>query len=80
MGAADVVPGVSGGTMALIVGIYERLVAPSAPSSPPSRRRSARRLRPGARRRFGEVEWRLVLPLALGIVTAIVIGSRVIPR
>ena len=26
MGAADVVPGVSGGTMALIVGIYERLI------------------------------------------------------
>lgn len=27
MGAADVVPGVSGGTMALITGIYERLIA-----------------------------------------------------
>jgi putative membrane protein len=27
MGAADIVPGVSGGTMALIVGIYERLVS-----------------------------------------------------
>lgn len=27
MGAADIVPGVSGGTMALIVGIYERLIA-----------------------------------------------------
>jgi len=27
MGVADIVPGVSGGTMALIVGIYERLVA-----------------------------------------------------
>ena len=26
MGAADIVPGVSGGTMALIVGVYERLV------------------------------------------------------
>ena len=26
MGGADVIPGVSGGTMALIVGIYERLV------------------------------------------------------
>ncbi len=26
MGAADIIPGVSGGTMALIVGIYERLV------------------------------------------------------
>ena len=27
MGAADIVPGVSGGTIALILGIYERLVA-----------------------------------------------------
>ena len=26
MGAADVVPGVSGGTVALITGIYERLI------------------------------------------------------
>ena len=27
MGSADVVPGVSGGTMALILGIYERLLS-----------------------------------------------------
>ena len=27
MGSADVVPGVSGGTIALVLGIYERLVA-----------------------------------------------------
>ena len=26
MGAADIVPGVSGGTMALITGIYEELI------------------------------------------------------
>ncbi|HUH08112.1 MAG TPA: DUF368 domain-containing protein, partial [Egibacteraceae bacterium] len=26
MGGADVIPGVSGGTVALIVGIYERLI------------------------------------------------------
>ena len=26
MGAADIVPGVSGGTIALIAGIYERLI------------------------------------------------------
>ncbi len=26
MGGADIIPGVSGGTMALIVGIYERLI------------------------------------------------------
>ena len=27
MGAADVVPGVSGGTIALLLGIYDRLIA-----------------------------------------------------
>ncbi|MBT8399009.1 MAG: DUF368 domain-containing protein, partial [Rhodothermia bacterium] len=27
MGGADIIPGVSGGTVALIVGIYERLIA-----------------------------------------------------
>ena len=26
MGAANVIPGVSGGTMALVMGIYERLI------------------------------------------------------
>ena len=26
MGGADIIPGVSGGTVALVVGIYERLV------------------------------------------------------
>lgn len=34
MGAADVVPGVSGGTMALITGIYERLIRAIASISP----------------------------------------------
>ncbi len=34
MGAADVVPGVSGGTMALITGIYDRLVAAIAAITP----------------------------------------------
>jgi putative membrane protein len=78
MGAADVVPGVSGGTMALIVGIYERLlravsgvfgIVTALP------RRDGR----GVRDAFGTVEWRFVLPLGAGIVTAIVAGSRIIP-
>ena len=30
MGTVDVIPGVSGGTIALITGIYERLNMPSA--------------------------------------------------
>lgn len=64
MGTADVVPGVSGGTMALIVGIYERLVAS---------------IRAAASLRFRDVEWGLVLPLAAGIVVAVAAGTVVIP-
>jgi putative membrane protein len=78
MGGADVVPGVSGGTVALIVGIYERLIS--------SIRAGASALLAGARlnfqrsrQRFAEVEWRLVLPLGAGIATALVVGARLIP-
>ncbi len=78
MGTADVIPGVSGGTVALIVGIYERLVTSirAAASAPVS---AVRGDLPGARRRLGEVDWALVVPLGVGIVTAFVIGAAVIP-
>lgn len=77
MGGADVIPGVSGGTMALIVGIYEKLLRTvstvfSAVAAVP--RGDLRR----ARATFREVDWRFIVPLGVGIVTAIVIGSRVI--
>lgn len=78
MGGADIIPGVSGGTMALIVGIYERLVD-SISDFFTAAVLLLRGDRAGARRRFRDVEWRLLLPLGLGIVTAIGIGSRVIP-
>lgn len=64
MGSADVVPGVSGGTMALIVGIYERLIAS---------------IRAAASLRLRDVEWDFVLPLAGGIFAAIGVGTLVIP-
>ncbi|HVM13326.1 MAG TPA: DUF368 domain-containing protein [Egibacteraceae bacterium] len=64
MGSADVIPGVSGGTMALIVGIYERLIAS---------------IRAAASLRLRDVEWTFVLPLAAGILLAIGVGTLVIP-
>lgn len=64
MGTADVIPGVSGGTIALIVGIYERLIAS---------------IRAAASLRLREVEWGLVLPLAVGIAAALAVGTIVIP-
>jgi putative membrane protein len=76
MGTADVVPGVSGGTMALIVGIYERLVAAVSHFF----RIAVHIARPARMMRdLREVDWRLLLPLGAGIVTALLIGARFIP-
>jgi putative membrane protein len=78
MGGADVIPGVSGGTVALILGIYERLIQ-SIRAAASGLALIVRADTPAARRRFGEVEWTLVLPLAAGIGSAIALGSLVIP-
>ena len=78
MGGADFIPGVSGGTMALIVGIYERLVR--ALSAAVSVGLAVLRLDPeAARRHWTAVPWGLIVPLLGGIALAIVVGARVIP-
>jgi putative membrane protein len=78
MGTADMVPGVSGGTVALVVGVYERLVrSVRAATAAPLRLLGgdAAAARAEARR----VEWALVVPLVLGILTAIAVGSGILP-
>ena len=78
MGGADVIPGVSGGTMALIVGIYERLVG--AISSAVSFGLALLRADGDAMRtHWAAIPWALVLPLAAGIGGAIAVGAYVIP-
>lgn len=78
MGGADIIPGVSGGTMALVVGIYERLVR--AISHLFSVLLAAGRMElSAARREFGQVDWALLLPLGAGIVCALVVGARILP-
>lgn len=78
MGAADVVPGVSGGTMALIVGIYARLIE-SIGHGAAALGRGARLDVPAARGHLHAVEWSLVIPLLAGILSAVAVGSAVIP-
>lgn len=77
MGAADIVPGISGGTVALILGVFERLVASirAGASAVVSLVRGHPR---EARLRLGEVHWGMVVPLGAGILTALVIGARLI--
>lgn len=78
MGGSDAIPGVSGGTMALIVGIYRRLI--DSISSFVSLALAVVRFDAEARRRhFQEVDWGLVLPLGVGVLTAFAVATQVIP-
>jgi putative membrane protein len=79
MGSADVVPGVSGGTVALVLGIYERLVRQIRTGT--GALASFVRLRwAEGRERFAAVDWRFLLPLLLGIALAIVSLAALIDR
>ena len=78
MGGADIIPGVSGGTMALIMGVYGALVA--AVSQATSLGLALVRF-DGAKVKTlaAELPWRLILPLGGGILLAAGVGARVIP-
>lgn len=77
MGTADLVPGVSGGTIALVLGIYERLIT--------SVKEGSRALAAAVRVDFarmrlhlGAVEWAFLVPLLVGILTAVALLSGVL--
>jgi putative membrane protein len=73
MGVAEVLPGISGGTVALIIGIYERIVFSASEAvkgfvlllsfSKPKWLE--------AKKRFDSIEWGLLLPLLVGMVFAV---------
>ncbi|WP_257998277.1 DUF368 domain-containing protein [Zhihengliuella halotolerans] len=82
IGAVEVMPGVSGGTVALVVMIYERLIASASAAiagffllvtglvrGAEVRRRGLSRLR--------EVDWLLIVPLVIGMGAAILTMSHV---
>ncbi|MEZ5175821.1 MAG: DUF368 domain-containing protein [Acidimicrobiia bacterium] len=71
MGAADIVPGVSGGTIALVLGIYERLVASIRAGSTALGRILAGDVK-GFRHWITRVEWGFLVPLGVGILAAVV--------
>lgn len=79
MGSADIIPGVSGGTMALILGIYRNLIDAIGEvfSAVLTLLRGRGREAVGILR---AVEWPLLLPLVGGIFTAIAIGSLFVPE
>ena len=77
MGAADIVPGVSGGTVALVFGIYRRLVESIRLGSSAIGHLLTGDV-PGARERLGQVEWAFLASLGAGIVGAVLALSHLI--
>ncbi|MFB6087874.1 MAG: undecaprenyl phosphate translocase family protein, partial [Haloarculaceae archaeon] len=82
MGAADAVPGVSGGTIALVTGIYDRLIAAVTAVTPdrvvavlaaplPGRRADAREA-------LRAMDARFLVALGAGITTAVVTVTRLL--
>ncbi|MFV2000804.1 MAG: DUF368 domain-containing protein [Acidimicrobiia bacterium] len=72
MGAADIVPGVSGGTIALIFGIYERLIA-SVRAGSSALGHLVKLDFAGFKQWFARVEWFFIVPLGTGILLAILL-------
>ncbi|UXA20505.1 DUF368 domain-containing protein [Mycobacterium sp. SMC-4] len=82
MGVAEVIPGVSGGTVALIVGVYQTLINAIANvvlslrqliglgTGKPSARASATT--------FRALPWPTLIPVAIGMVIALILGARFI--
>ena len=77
MGAADIVPGVSGGTIALVVGIYERLIA-SVSAGSSAIGRILKGDVSGCKQAIGNVEWSFLIPLGGGVLLAIVTLAHII--
>jgi len=76
MGTADVVPGVSGGTMALILGIYRRLVEAIKSLD---RDALARLLRGRLRELADGVHWRFLGPVVCGQALGVAFFTKVVP-
>ncbi|WP_341952138.1 DUF368 domain-containing protein [Salinibacterium sp. TMP30] len=82
IGFAEIVPGVSGGTIALLVGVYDTLIDGAGHLA----RGVALTIGDGIRGRglsraaahFRSVRWNVVLPIGIGMLLAIVVGAAVL--
>lgn len=79
MGSADIVPGVSGGTVALVLGIYERLIGEIRHGATALRRLAGGDPR-SALASLRQIDWIWLGSLLVGILSAIAVLSAVIER
>ena len=70
IGVVETIPGISGGTVALVVGIYQELIE-SASALIRWALCLVRGRRQEAREYWGSISWRLLVPLGIGMVAAV---------
>ena len=74
IGVAEVIPGVSGGTIALVVGVYKRIIDSAAAFT-----KGVLQLRAfntaGLKSEFKRIDLALLLPLGIGMLSAIVLAA-----
>ncbi|GAA4115120.1 DUF368 domain-containing protein [Enteractinococcus coprophilus] len=70
IGIVETIPGISGGTVALVVGIYQQLIE-SASALIHWGLSLIRGRRDDAREYWSHISWRLLIPLGLGMVAAV---------
>lgn len=70
IGIVETIPGISGGTVALVVGIYQQLIE-SASAFIQWGLCLIRGRREQARQYWGKISWRLLIPLGIGMVAAV---------
>lgn len=78
MGLADIVPGVSGGTIALITGIYERLISAIKSFDLEMISSLLKGDVQGFKKSIRDVDFPFLIPLGFGIVASFLTASRVI--
>jgi len=78
MGMADIIPGVSGGTIALITGIYIRLVRAISGINLRFISRLVKGDFEGAKKSIGDIDFKLFIPLLTGIGLAIFLMSNLL--
>ncbi len=82
IGVVEIIPGVSGGTVALIIGVYERLIDSAGEFVrglvhlviDPLRGRGLQK----AKQHFRQVAWPLLVPLAIGMITGLLTAAAII--
>lgn len=82
IGVVEIIPGVSGGTIALIVGVYDTLIDGAGHVARGTARLISDGLRGAgidrARSHYRSVRWSVVIPIGIGMIAAIVVAAAVL--